>query len=297
MIKTPVIDEKKCTGCGRCVDICPKKVLYVENKKAKINNNDCMLCSHCYAVCNFNAVSFNGELTNISIRTFKYKEKIFGTGDLNPGTLINAFRSRRSIRKFKNEEISNDIVMDLLEFAVTAPSGSNCQKWEFKVINGREKVWKFGNSMKRFFVRLNKLSANVLVRYLSVLIMGKTLINYYRDHYNTVDMAIKESDKGIDLLFHGAPCVIIIHGSPDGSTPVEDAAFASYNICMLAHFMNLGTCLIGFAVEALNRSPDIKKEMSIRKENRIYSVIALGQPGVKFERHSLRKKYPVDFIS
>lgn len=297
MINTPIIDEKKCTGCGKCIAVCPKQVLYLNNKKAKINENDCMLCSHCYAVCNFNAVSFGEELNNIRIKTFRYKEKILNPGDMDPGIIINAFRSRRSIRKFKNEDIDDDIVRDLIEFAVTAPSGSNCQKWEFTVINGRENVWKFGNSLKKFFVKLNKLSANILVRYLSVPVMGKTLLNYYRDHYDTVDMAIKRSDNGEDLLFHGAPCVIIIHGATDGSTPVEDAVYASYNICMLAHFMNLGTCLIGFAVEALNRSPDIKEEINISRENRIYSVIALGKHDIKFKRHSLRKKYPVDFVN
>jgi nitroreductase/NAD-dependent dihydropyrimidine dehydrogenase PreA subunit len=297
MTQIPVIDEKKCTGCGKCVAICPKKVLFLENKKAKTNENDCMMCSHCYAVCDFNAVSFTEMLNNVRIKTFKYKEKVLGSAEIDPGTLVNAFRSRRSIRKYKNDKVDNDAICDLLAFAVTAPSGSNCQKWEFTIINGRDKVWGFGNRLKDFFIKLNKFSANVLFRYLSVLFMGKTLINYYRDHYNTVDMAIKESEKGVDLLFHGAPCVIIIHGPIDSSTPVEDAAYASYNICMLAHFMNLGTCLIGFAVEALNRSPDIKKEYNITKDNRLYSVIAIGKPDIKFKRHSLRKKYPVDFIN
>jgi len=126
--------------------------------------------------------------------------------------------------------------------------------------------------------------------------MGKALIDYYRDHYGTVERAIKESDAGIDLLFHGAPAVIIVHGPIDGSTPVEDAAYASYNICMLAHYMNLGTCLIGFAVEALNRSPDIKNELDIYEKNRIHAVIIVGKPAVKFSRQSLRKKYSIEFI-
>lgn len=297
MDNKPVIDEKKCTGCGRCITVCPKDVLHMENKKAKTNDNECMLCSHCYDVCRTGAVSFDKLLENITIKSFGYREKVLKSGDVDPVTIINAFRSRRSIRKFKKEEVKEDIVRDLIEFAVTAPSGSNCQKWEFKVINGRENVLEFGNRLKGFFVRLNKLSGNILVRFLSVFIMGRTLINYYRDHYKTVETAIKRSEAGEDLLFHGAPCVIIIHGATDGSTPLEDAVYASYNICMLAHFMNLGTCLIGFAVEALNRSPQIKKGINIGKENRIYSVIALGRPDVKFIRHSLRKKYSADFIN
>lgn len=296
MNPVPIIDTVKCTGCGKCVTVCPKQVLYLDKKKAKVNENECMLCSHCYAVCAFGAVGFDHELDTIEFDTFKYKEKILGSANISPETLVNIFRSRRSIRKFKNEEIDDDVLRDLIEFAVTAPSGSNCQEWEFTVINGREKVWEFAVRLKDFFIRINKMAGNRFVRYLSVPIMGKTLINYYRDHYETVELAIKESDIGVDLLFHGAPCVIIVHGPMDGSTPVEDAAYAAYNICMLAHYMDLGTCLIGFAVEALNRSPDIKEEFDIYEKNRIHAVIAIGKPAVKFTKHSLRKKYSVEFI-
>lgn len=292
----PVINREKCTGCGRCVEVCPKDVIYLKDKKAELNDNDCMLCSHCYAVCNAGAVDFNRELENIEFETFKYKEQILGSSNISPEELVNAFRSRRSIRKYKNEEINDDTLRDLIEFAVTAPSGSNCQEWEFTVINGREKVWEFAQQIKDFFVKINKLAGNRLIRYLSFPFMGKALINYYNDHYNTVEKAIKESELGVDRLFHGAPCVIIVHGPTEGSTPVEDAAYASYNICMLAHYMNLGTCLIGFAVEAMNRSPEIKAELDIYEKNRIHSVIALGKPDVKFSRHSLRKKYSVEFI-
>jgi len=292
-----LIDEVKCTGCGRCVYICPKQVLYLDKKKAKVKeNNDCMLCSHCYDVCEYYAIGFSHELESIKFKTFKYSEKILGSKDISPGMFVNALRSRRSIRKYKSEEIDVDILKDLVEFAVTAPSGSNCQDWKFTVINGREKVLRLANSIKDFFIRINRLSGSRLIRYLSLPFMGKTMINYYRDHYQTVELAIKESKTGADLLFHGAPCVIIVHGSMDGSTPVEDAAFASYNICMMAHYMDLGTCMIGFAVEALNRSRSIKTELDIHKKNRIHSVIAIGYPDVKFNRQSLRKKYSVEFI-
>ncbi len=292
----PVINEVKCNGCGKCVDICPKQVLYLENKSAKLNDNECMLCSHCYAVCKADAITFDHQLEAIEFKTIKYKEKILGPADISPEILINAFRSRRSIRKFKDEAIDDDIIRDLIEFAVTAPSGSNCQEWEFTIINGREKVWEFAGRIKGFFIRINKLASNRLIRILSVPFMGKALINYYINHYDTVEKAIKESDIGIDKLFHGAPCVIIVHGPMDGSTPIEDATYASYNICMLAHYMNLGTCLIGFAVEALNRSPEIKAELDIYEKNKIHAVISLGRPAIKFDRQSLRKNYSVEFI-
>ena len=297
MKQAPIIDEKKCTGCGECAYICPKDIIYIDNKKAKLNENDeCMLCSHCYALCKFNAISFNDDLEKITFKSFKYKEKIIGSADISPEEFVNAVRSRRSIRKYKTEKIDDKLIRDILEFAVTAPSGSNCQEWKFTVLNGRDKVWDLAIEIKKFFVKINRLASNRFIRYLSVPFMGKTLINYYNDHYETVEAAIKQAETGIDLLFHGAPCLIIVHGPMDGSTPVEDASYASYNICMLAHFLNLGTCFIGFAVEALNRRPDIKAKINIDKKDRIHSVIIIGIPDIEFKKHSLRKKYHARFL-
>jgi NAD-dependent dihydropyrimidine dehydrogenase PreA subunit len=201
MNQVPVIDKKRCTLCGKCVAVCPKEVLYIENKEIKLNNNECMLCSHCYNVCKFDAVSFGDILKNVKFSTFKYKEKIIDSKEISPAQLVNIFRSRRSVRRFKEEEIGDDVVRDLIEFAVTAPSGSNCQEWEFTVINGRQKVWEFATRIREFFVRINKLAANPVMRYISVPFMGRALLNYYRDHYETVKMAIEESEKGEIFFF------------------------------------------------------------------------------------------------
>lgn len=45
-----------------------------------------------------------------------------------------AIRKRRSIRKFKEDAVSDVLVMQLLESARLAPSGLNVQPWEFIVV-------------------------------------------------------------------------------------------------------------------------------------------------------------------
>jgi nitroreductase len=41
---------------------------------------------------------------------------------------------RRSIRKFKEQDVDNDTIKDILECAMAAPSACNKQPWEFYVI-------------------------------------------------------------------------------------------------------------------------------------------------------------------
>ncbi|UCH43893.1 MAG: nitroreductase family protein, partial [Dehalococcoidales bacterium] len=49
-------------------------------------------------------------------------------------TIPEAIQKRRSIRSFKQVPIPDEIIIDMLEAARLAPSGSNSQPWRFVVV-------------------------------------------------------------------------------------------------------------------------------------------------------------------
>ena len=49
--------------------------------------------------------------------------------------VFEAIKGRRSIRKYKDEPVSTELIEKILEAGRWAPSGSNIQPWEFIVIN------------------------------------------------------------------------------------------------------------------------------------------------------------------
>ena len=51
---------------------------------------------------------------------------------------IEAIHTRRSIRKYTSQSVSNDIVRELLAAAMMAPSSGNQQPWHFVVIKERK---------------------------------------------------------------------------------------------------------------------------------------------------------------
>ncbi|MCX7797224.1 MAG: nitroreductase family protein [Melioribacter sp.] len=53
---------------------------------------------------------------------------------------LQAILTRRSIRKFENKEIAEELIIKLLEAAMYAPSARNTQPWHFVVINDRKKL-------------------------------------------------------------------------------------------------------------------------------------------------------------
>jgi nitroreductase len=48
-------------------------------------------------------------------------------------------KERRSIRQYKEEEVSQDLLQEVLETALWAPSGMNRQDWELVVVRGKER--------------------------------------------------------------------------------------------------------------------------------------------------------------
>ena len=52
-----IMKQDKCTGCGKCVEVCPHAVFTMKNGKSEIIDKDrCMECGACAKNCPFNAI-------------------------------------------------------------------------------------------------------------------------------------------------------------------------------------------------------------------------------------------------
>ena len=71
---------------------------------------------------------------------------------------------------------------------------------------------------------------------------------------------------------------------------MEDGILASQNIMLAAHSLGLGTCMIGFAVEAIKRDKNIRKLLEVPDDESIFAVIVLGYPAEQYEKAVYRKK-------
>lgn len=62
MSKIVIIDEKICIGCGVCVSLCPKKILYIDEKSGKCKVKDESKCDRlrgCQRACPVQAITIN----------------------------------------------------------------------------------------------------------------------------------------------------------------------------------------------------------------------------------------------
>ncbi|MDA8229588.1 MAG: mercury methylation ferredoxin HgcB [Desulfitobacterium hafniense] len=56
-VSTLKLKTDKCTGCGKCIEVCPHNVFVLNDGKTHIVDKDrCMECGACVKNCPFNAI-------------------------------------------------------------------------------------------------------------------------------------------------------------------------------------------------------------------------------------------------
>lgn len=294
---TARIDAQRCIGCEACIRVCPKETLAIEADKAVVRGHESMNCDHCAAACPTEAIRVAAvEPALFRFETFNADLRWMPHGGFDTASLVNLMGSRRSCRNFTAQPVERALLEDLVKVGITAPSGSNCQPWTFTLLADRTAVNRLGQRVGDFFRKTNRLAEKGWLR-AGLKLLGKPALDtYYRRHYATVEMALKAwDDGGRDLLFHGATAVMVVGAENDASCPAEDALLATGNILLAAHAMGLGTCLIGFVIEAMRRDKGIARLLGIPDQETPHAVIAVGWPDETYQRVAGRRPTTVRY--
>jgi len=288
---TTTIDPDSCVGCGLCVEVCPAKTITMLDGKAVVTGSYSMGCGHCEAVCPAGAIKVESLEHPFGLSSVAVDNRWLPHGEYDTGQLVRLMRSRRSCRNFSAREIDRAVLEDLVKIGTTAPSGTNCQAWTFAILANRFEVEALGEQMARFFHALNRMAERAWLRFFSRIFGGNALGSYYHRYYETVREGLRLWDnEGVDTLFHGAVAAIIVGGKKSASSPMEDALLASQNILLAAHGLGLGSCMIGFAVEAIKRDKLIRELLQVPADESVYAFIALGYPAETYRQAAYRKK-------
>ncbi|MBU1201735.1 MAG: nitroreductase family protein [Nanoarchaeota archaeon] len=128
--------------------------------------------------------------------------------------VVDAIRSRRSVRKYQDREVSKDVLLELIDAARLAPSGNNAQPWMFKIIT---------SAKERKLLRKNKIFKQAFVY------TAPAIILCCSDPYKYPGEKFDEQ-----------------YDHPNKLRAIRDLAISSQNLVLRATELGLGTCYVGW---------------------------------------------------
>ena len=199
-----------------------------------------------------------------------------------------AVRARRSVRAFKPDLVPQEILKEIMELALRAPSWANTQPWEFAIVSG-EKL----EEIRQAYL---EKAAEVTGEPAPDLTAPREFPEPFDNRRRTVGrslfeiMGIGREDaekrkqwrlQGTKLF--GAPCVIYIYTErafyfqSDGLNvwPVFDCGLVAENIMLLAANCGLGTIP---QMQAVYYPDVLRKVLGIPDSKLIVVGIAIGYP-------------------
>ncbi|MGE5218566.1 MAG: nitroreductase family protein, partial [Chloroflexota bacterium] len=143
--------------------------------------------------------------------------------------IIDAIHQRRSVRSYSPRRLDPATIQALLDAAIWAPTAVHEEPWAFVIVQDRAALQRLSDRAKKIFAAEADHAHPEQARHLLDILA--------QPDFN---------------IFYNAGMLIVICARPKGAFVTADCWLAAENLMLAAYSMGLGSCVIGFAVPALN---------------------------------------------
>lgn len=282
------IDQKECTQCHLCVEICPNKIIGINTKKEVYfiseRESICLECGQCMAVCESQAVTVDG---------LTYEKDFFDLPENNVNyELFKDFLAhRRSIRNFKKQEIPEDLINKILDSVSFAPFGASPEKMHITVVSNRGTIETALPHLERFLTQIVKWIENPVASF-----MMKRSAN--REQFNTVKNflypIIRKGNyelKTGDHITRNAPALLLFHAEKGAEEHTSNSYIYATYVMLAAQALGLGTLMNGIIPPAVNHMAELQQIFQIPKDHEVVISLLVGYPKYQYKRAIYRQKH------
>jgi nitroreductase/NAD-dependent dihydropyrimidine dehydrogenase PreA subunit len=265
------VNRNLCSKCGLCVAICPKAVLEMDGGGPKtLFAEGCIACGHCVAVCPQAALDHEKAPLAKQIPLDEYPV-------ISPETAVKFLRARRSIRNYRQDKVTLEKILQLLEIARFAPTGSNSQGLSYLVIEDETILRKITAFTIDWLEERTKSDAA------------------WEGYAGIVDIY---RNTGMDVVLRGAPCLILAIAPREFRIGRDNARYSLEYVELYATTLGLGTCWAGFVELAAGSGfTPLLEAARIPEGMAIAGVMMVGYPQYAYQRLVDRNPLDVRWLS
>lgn len=160
--------------------------------------------------------------------------------------VMECIKGRRSIRKFKPQQVSHEVIEQLVDCARWAPSWNNCKPVRYTAVENPQELALISSTL----VEPENISIVGNAPLLLVLSIVKKRSGYERD-------GTTSTNKG-------------------ASWGMFDAGVACENLCLAAYALGLGTCIM-----ASFNEDGVSRLVELPEDEEIIALVACGYPDIQ----------------
>ena len=266
-MKLIAVDTQLCVKCGRCAAVCPRGLIRFDSAWPESANEElCIACGQCVAICPTTAL--DNEKAPLA-EQIPYDAKNLPDSD----TATQFLRSRRSVRCYKKQPVDREKLLQLMEIARFAPTGSNSQSISYRVIENPETL---RNISEQTVVWLERQAAG-----------GHAAAKSYAQY------AFLYRSTGQDVILRSAPCMVMGMALKTFPRGQENTHFSLAYAELYAPTLGLGTFWAGlFTAAAFAGFAPLVDLLGLPVDKCLTGAIMVGYP--EFTFHRLVNRNPLD---
>ncbi|MCK9230975.1 MAG: nitroreductase [Syntrophales bacterium] len=216
--------------------------------------------------------------------------------------ILDAIKTRRSIRGYKPDPVPKEIIGEILEAAVQAPSAVNNQPWEFFVVTGEPLSNIRHEVIEQFRAGESPHSEYSLISWERGSAYWKRQAELGKHIFQIMGISREDKEKRAQWMERGlrhfeAPVAmyICVDKQLSESGPLLDVGAVIQTICLAAMHCGLGTCVQDQGV----MYPEIvRKYADIPESKRLVIAISIGFPdGDNIANRITSTREPVENIT
>ena len=184
--------------------------------------------------------------------------------------IIEAVKTRKSIRKYEREDVDLNLIKKIIEISVNSPSGGNAQNWFTYIIKNKDILNRMRSEVETVYKKVTGKDAPGVYAFFNEAPVVLAVVQ--KPYIGSLDDILEKADKNRNYERK-----FIVNPGLQGVS-----SFITH-VLLVAHNEGLGAC---WMTGPLIAKPEIESMLGVKKPDNLVALIPIGKPVARQSKSS-----------